>query len=136
MEQILPFSQQKLSNPWGGIAGVMEQEATVPESAATIYCTAQPVLDKNGNLFCGYMDAQIRESFDALEAVLERKGYKADDVASMHFYTTNSGDFFKEYDQVLERLKQYSAVPFTTIKEVKMLSFPSLLFELEVTAAK
>ncbi len=136
MEQILPATQQILRNPWGGITGVMEQETAVPESASTIYCSAQPMLDKDGKLFCGYMDAQIQESFDILETILSSKGYQFSDVASMHFYTTSVSAFFKEYDTVLERLQQYNAVPFTTIKEVKMLSFPSLLFELEVTAAK
>lgn len=136
MEQIVPVTQQRLSNPWGGITSMAEQEPAVPESAATIYCSAQPMLNKDGKLFCGYMGAQIQESFDILETVLARKGYQLSDVASMHFYTTSTSEFFKEYDKVLDRLKKYSAVPFTTIKEVKMLSFPSLLFELEVTAAK
>lgn len=135
MEYMLEPVHQKLHNPWSGAAQSV-YEPSVPDYASTIYCSAQPVLDKNGNLFCGHMNQQIQESFDTLEAVLKRKGYELKDVGNIHFYTTSLKDFFREYDFIVKRLQPFGSVPFTTVKEVKALSFPSLLFELEATATK
>lgn len=136
MEQLLSYSIQKLENPWRDGTYAEENEKLVPRAVNTIYCSAQPVLDKEGRLFSGLMADQITEAFDLLETTLHNQRYAPADVTSIRFYSTNAEAFYEAYGGVLERLKKFSNVPYTTIKEVKMLSFPSLLFELEAFAAK
>lgn len=136
METIQENYQQKLENPWRGLPGLAQLEEEIPEQAATIYCHAQSKLDKNGMLFSGSIQQQITESFEQLKQVLRYKQYTQKDVAGIHFNTTSLKDFFAAYNIILQQLKQFKSVPFTTVKQVKQLALPSLLFELEATATQ
>lgn len=137
METFITPIKKTVINPWAwqdrlGYAQAIE----VPGSASTLYCSGQAAMDENGNPSCGNMNDQIHESFDNLETVLRHAGYTLSDVVRLNFYTTSIENFFTEYGSVLTRLKKFNCVPSSTLTEVRALAYPSLVLEIEATAAR
>ncbi|MGN6439196.1 MAG: RidA family protein [Agriterribacter sp.] len=130
METFITPVKKTVINPWAWQDKL--GNAQVPGFASTLYCSGQA----NGNPSGGSMNDQIHESFNNLEKVLRQAGYTLSDVVRLIFYTTSIDDFFCEYGAVLSRLKKFNGVPSSTLTEVRALAYPSLLLEIEATAAR
>lgn len=137
METFITPRKKTVVNPWAWQDRIgYAQAVEVPGSASTLYCSGQAAMDENGNPSCGNMNDQVQESFDNLEIVLRHAGYTLSDVVRLNFYTTSIEQFFGEYGAVLTRLKKFNCVPSSILTEVKALAYPSLLLEIEATAAR
>lgn len=137
MEAFVTPVKKTVINPWAWQDRMVYAQAVeVPGYASTLYCSGQAAMDEDGNPSCGSMNDQIHESFDNLETVLRHAGYTLSDVVRLNFYTTSIDNFFCEYGAVLNRLKKFNCVPSSTLKEVRALAYPSLLLEIEATAAR
>ncbi|MBX3252760.1 MAG: hypothetical protein KF862_01365 [Chitinophagaceae bacterium] len=137
METCLAPVRKTVINPWAlqdSIASA--RSAEVPFSAATLYCSGKEMPKEEGSASGGNMREEIHNAFDKLEVVLHSRGYTLCDVVRLNFYTTSVDAFLDEYEIVLKRLKNFNCVPSSTLTEVRTLASPSLMLEIEATAAR
>ena len=137
METVLSPVKKTVINPWAFQDNLaFAQASEVPFSAATLYCSGKETPKEKSNVSGGNMSEEIHNAFDKLEAELRNKGYTLSDVVRLNFYTTSVDAFLDEYEIVLKRLKEFNCVPSSTLTEVRTLASPSLMLELEATAAR
>ena len=107
----------------------------VPAGARTLYVAGQASTDAEGKpVHAGDMLAQVRQSLDNVEAVLQKAGMSLANVVRMNFYTTDVDAFFGAHDYLVERYAQAGCKPASTLLGVTRLAFPEMLVELEATA--
>lgn len=134
MDTAVPLKKTMI-NPW---AHQIKKSAVqrVPGSATIISCSGQIMIDESGNPVYGNMEQQLQQCFSNLTQQLQQSGYSLSDVTSLNFYTTSLESFFDIYETVAARLKAFKLVPSCTLKEVKSLTFPNMLVEIEAVAAR
>jgi len=98
-----------------------------------VWVAGQVALDPDGNLVGeGDFDAQCRQVFENLQAVLTAAGATFDDVVKFNVYLTDATN--------LQRYRDVKAAfvagrqPASTSVEVKGLAFPALMIEVEAVA--
>lgn len=79
----------------------------------------------------GDMRAQIRQVGENIRIALEAAGATLDDIVKTNTYVTNIDEFFKHVDVRMQYLK---AMPTSTTVEVRRLSHPDFMVEIEVLA--
>jgi len=95
-----------------------------------VYVSGQAALDLEGNLIgVGDFDAQAKQTFENLRAVLEAAGSSMDRVVKVTIYLTDMSHFPK----IIEYRRQYFSHPYPadTIVEVTALALPELEIEIE-----
>lgn len=95
-----------------------------------VYVSGQAALDLEGNLVgVGDFDAQARQTFENLRAVLEAAGSSLDRIVKVTIYLTDMSNFSK----IVEYRRQYFSQPYPadTIVEVTALALPELEIEIE-----
>lgn len=116
----------------------------VPAHAASavrrvLCCARIASIDDGGNpVHAGDMQAQIAQSLDNLERVLEEAGFALSDVVRLSCYTTDTSAYW-EADQALDvagLLLQAGCRPVSALLGVAELARPGLLVELEATAIR
>jgi reactive intermediate/imine deaminase len=100
-----------------------------------IYVSGQVAYDANGNLVGeGDMQAQTRQVFENIKAVLAAAGAGLEDVIKINSYITDQSKFM---DMLEVRKDIFGAnPPASTAVVVAGLAFPGLLIEVEAIAVK
>lgn len=98
-----------------------------------IYVSGQAAVDPQGNLVgVGDFDAQVVQTFENLQRLLELGGSDLSKIVKVVIYVTDMSNFPK----VLELREKYFTPPYPadTIVEVSALGLPELEFEIEAIA--
>jgi enamine deaminase RidA (YjgF/YER057c/UK114 family) len=130
-------AERRIVNPWGWQdAYGFVQANEVSDGQRVLYCAGQVSVDAEGNpLHPGDMGAQIAQSLDNLETVLDGAGFEMSDVVRMNFYTTDVDSTLEAWpSQIKERLAQSGCRQASTLLGVAGLYHPDILIEIEATA--
>lgn len=101
-----------------------------------LVCAGQTSVDADGNpLHPGDMRSQIALALDNLEAVLNAADMGLANVVRLNIYTTDVDEALKHFDVLASRLGPVGAAPPMTLLGVVRLAIPSLMLEIEATAA-
>jgi enamine deaminase RidA (YjgF/YER057c/UK114 family) len=104
------------------------------EPKRLIFISGQLARDKNGNIAGrGDMRAQMKQTFENLKAALEAAGATLNDLVRTNTYVTDIDEYFKHPDVRMEYLAH--AMPTSTTVEVRRLSSPDFLVEVDAIAA-
>jgi serine/threonine protein kinase len=87
-------------------------------------------------LHAGDMRAQINQTMNNLEVVLQKSGYTLADVVRLHIYTTDLEGFQAAYDTFAGRLAEGDCRPACSMLGVAGLAIPTMLIEIEATAVR
>jgi len=113
---------------------VQAVEVTQPQS--TLYCSGLVAMDANGIPGAGDMRAQLTQTFQNLEELLQKSGYQCSDIVRLNVFTTSVEVFFSTcVDLYGEWIGRHGLKQATTLLEVKGL-FAGLGVEIEATAAR
>jgi enamine deaminase RidA (YjgF/YER057c/UK114 family) len=129
--------QRTAVNPWDWSIklGYNQAELTTGGSCQ-LFCAGQTAVDGQGNpQHPGDMRGQIELALDNLEAVLTEAGLGLRDVVRLGVYTTDVDEALKNFDLLGMRFGPLGCAPPMTLLGVSRLAMPSLLFEIEATAA-
>ena len=130
-------AERRIVNPWGWQdAYGFVQAHEVSDTQRVLYCAGQVSVDAEGNpLHPGDMGAQIAQSLDNLETVLDNAGFEMSDVVRMNFYTTDVDSTLEAWpSQIKDRLAQSGCRQASTLLGVAGLYHPDILIEIEATA--
>ena len=131
-------SPHQTINPWTWQDQFRFSQAIVTAPPSRwVFCAGQASASPDGAiLHPDDIGAQLNQSFDNLEIVLEQAGSNLSQVVRLNYYTTDVDAFFGAYDLILERLAGAGCRPASTLLGVTRLAFPELLIEIEATAVK
>ncbi len=130
--------ERRIVNPWTW----QDQLGYVQANALSgmervLVCAGQTSVDAEGQpLHEGDMGAQVGQALDNLETVLGEAGFTLADVVRLNFFVTDVDAFIQAGETYGARLGQAGCRPASTLLGVSRLAFPSLLVEVEATAAK
>ena len=111
------------------------QAITTGPPARWVFCAGQTSADPNGSiLHPDDIGAQLIQSLDNLETVLERAGARLTHVVRLNYYTTDVDGLLKVWPLIVERLGKAGCRPASTVLGVAHLAFPEMLIEIEATA--
>lgn len=129
--------QRTAVNPWDWSLKLGYNQAEIIEgSSRQLICAGQTAVDAEGNpQHAGDMRAQISMALDNLEAVLAKADMSLADVIRLVVYATDVDEALKNFDLLGMRFGPVRAAPPMTLLGVTRLAIPSLLFEIEATAA-
>jgi enamine deaminase RidA (YjgF/YER057c/UK114 family) len=128
--------EQRTINPWTwqdhyGFSQAIEAIG----GERVLFCAGQASVDADGSpLHAGDMAAQLHQSFDNLEAVLEQAGCSLANVVRLNYYVTDVDAFFAHHAVVTQRVAAAGVRPSGTLLGITRLAFPELLVEIEATA--
>ena len=124
-------------NPWDWSLKLGYNQAEIIEGATRqLICAGQTAVDSQGNpQHPGDMRAQIGLALDNLEAVLKAAGMDLSNVTRLGVYATDVDEALKNFDLMGMRFGPHQSAPPMTLLGVSRLAIPSLLFEIEATAA-
>jgi enamine deaminase RidA (YjgF/YER057c/UK114 family) len=129
---------RKTINPWNwqdGFGYVQATEVIAPQRI--LYCSGQGAVDATGApVYVGDMPAQITQTMDNLETVLRGGDYRLADVVRLTIYTTDMEQFLSAYDTFAGRLAAGDCRPSCSLVGVTRLAIPTMLVEIEATAAR
>jgi enamine deaminase RidA (YjgF/YER057c/UK114 family) len=130
--------KRQIINPWSWqdqFGFVHANEVTGADR--TLVCAGQTSVDADGGpLHEGDMAAQVGQALDNLETVLREAGYELSDVIRLDYYVTDVDAFIAAGEVYGARLAQAECRPASTLLGIQRLAFPSLMVEIEATAAK
>jgi len=123
-------------NPWSWQNQFgFSQAVTAPAPSRWVFCAGQTSVDGDGApLHPGDMGAQVEQSFDNLETVLEQAGAGLQHVVRLTYYTTDVDALLGVWNLLVERLDKAGCRPASTLLGVARLAYPDLLLEIEATA--
>lgn len=124
-------------NPWDWSRRLGYHQAEVIDGASRqVICAGQTATDQNGNpQHPGDMRAQMALALDNLQAVLEEAGMDLGHVIRLGVYATDVDAALKNFDLMGQYFGPHEVAPPMTLLGVTRLAMPSLLFEIEATAA-
>ncbi len=129
--------EKQIVNPWtwqDAFGFVQGNQLTGVQNV--LVCAGQTSIDADGNpLHAGDMRAQISQTLDNLETVLNQAGLKFSDVVRLNYYTTDVDGFIQAADVLGARLAEGDCRPASTLLGISRLWHPDLLVEIEATAA-
>lgn len=104
------------------------------EPRRLIFISGQLARDKDGGIVgIGDMRRQLRQTLENIKAALEAAGATLSDLVRTNTYVTDIEEYFKHTDV---RMEYYShAMPTSTTVEVRRLSQPELMVEIDAIAA-
>jgi 2-iminobutanoate/2-iminopropanoate deaminase len=107
---------------------------SVPPGRRTVFVSGQLARNAKGEIVGPRdMRAQIRQVGENLKAALEAAGAGLSDLVKTTTYVTDIDEFFKHVDVRHEYLG--GALPCSTTVEVRRLSHPDLVVEIEAVAS-
>ena len=124
-------------NPWSWSLNVGYNQAELVEGARRqLICAGQTAVDADGNpQHPDDMRNQIVLALDNLEAVLSAADMGLANITRLTIYTTDVDRAVQHFDVLGTRFGPVGAAPPMTLLGVTRLAIPSLLFEVEATAA-
>jgi 2-iminobutanoate/2-iminopropanoate deaminase len=104
------------------------------EPTRLVFVSGQLARDKAGQIVGpGNMRVQLRQTLENIKAALEAAGASLKDLVRTNTYVTDIEEYFKHVDV---RMEYYShAMPTSTTVEVRRLSQPELMVEIDAIAA-
>lgn len=129
--------QRKAVNPWEWSLKLgYNQAETIEGISRHLICAGQTAVDAEGNpQHPGDMRSQISLALDNLEAVLAKADMRLRNVVRLGVYATDVDEALKNFDLLCMRFGPIQCAPPMTLLGVTRLAIPSLLFEIEATAA-
>ena len=129
--------QRTAVNPWDWSLKLGYNQAEIIEdSSRQLICAGQTAVDAEGNpQHVGDMRGQIGLALDHLEAVLAKADMSLINVIRLVVYTTDVDEALKNFDLLGMRFGPIQCAPPMTLLGITRLAIPSLLFEIEATAA-
>ena len=130
--------ERKIINPWTWQDQFAFAQANeVRGGQRVVYCAGQASLDAEGQpVHAGDMRAQVTQSLDNLETVLQAAGLQLANVVRLTYYTVDVDALFANWDVLVSRLSEAGCQPASTLLGVTRLAFPELLVEIEATAVE
>jgi enamine deaminase RidA (YjgF/YER057c/UK114 family) len=127
---------RQVINPWTWQDQFGFAQATITTAPQRLLlCAGQASSDADGTvLHPGDIGAQLTQSLDNLETVLEQAGANLSHVVRLNYYTTNVDGLFGVWNLIVERLGKADCRPASTLLGVARLAFPEMLIEIEATA--
>ena len=124
-------------NPWLWSLKLGYNQAEIIEGPRRqVVCAGQTAVDADCNpQHPGDMRAQISLSLDNLETVLKAADMDLSNVTRLGVYATDVDNALKNFDLIGVRFGPLNAAPPMTLLGVSCLAMPSLMFEIEATAA-
>ena len=124
-------------DPWKwGEQSNSAQAVEVKNVNGTLYCSGQVAIDENGVPSNADMRAQLIQTIQNLEKLINDSGYECKNIVRLSIYTTSTQDFFTNcMDVYVPFLQKYGIKQATTLLEVKGL-FAALTVELEATVVR
>ena len=114
---------------------VLYTHVVVAETQSLIFISGQLARDKSGNIVGPRnMRVQIRQVGENLRAALEAAGAALTDLVKTTTFVTDIDEFFRHVDIRHDYLGV--ALPASTTVEVRRLSHPDLVVEIEAIAVK
>jgi len=121
--------------PWSLTYGYNQAEI-VTGVGRQLVCAGQTAVDAEGApQHPGDMRGQVALALDNLEAVLTAAGMGLGNVIRLGLYATDVDEALKHFDILGARLGSHGVAPPMTLLGVTRLALPSLLIEIEATAA-
>ena len=129
--------QRTAVNPWEWSLKLgYNQAETIEGISRHLICAGQTAVDAEGNpQHPGDMRSQINLALDNLEAVLAKADMGLRNVVRLGVYATDVDEALKNFDLLGMRFGPIQCAPPMTLLGVTRLAIPSLLFEIEATAA-
>ena len=129
--------QRTAVNPWEWSLKLgYNQAETIEGISRHLICAGQTAVDVEGNpQHPGDMRSQISLALDNLEAVLAKADMGLRNVVRLGVYATDVDEALKNFDLLCMRFGPIQCAPPMTLLGVTRLAIPSLLFEIEATAA-
>jgi enamine deaminase RidA (YjgF/YER057c/UK114 family) len=130
--------ERHIINPWTwqdefGFAQAVEAVG----ARRVLYCTGQTATDPTGTpAHPGDMAAQVDMALDNLETLLRQAGFTLADVVRLKIFTTDMDAFLAVSPAFKTRLEQGQCRCAQTLVGVVRLAAPSLMVEIEATAAQ
>ncbi len=124
-------------NPWSwSLKFGYNQGVIVDGEMRRLVCAGQTAVDGDGSpMHPGDMRNQIVLALDNLEAVLSVAGMGLANIVRLGVYATDVDEALKNFDVLGSRLGRAGAAPPMTLLGVTRLALPTLMFEIEATAA-
>ena len=124
-------------NPWPWSLNFGYNQAEVIEgNTRQLICAGQTAVDGEGQpQHDGDMRNQIALALDNLEAVLSNAEFGLGDVIRLTIYATDVDEALKNFDLLGARFGPVNNAPPMSLVGVTRLALPSLMFEIEATAA-
>lgn len=124
-------------NPWPWSLNFGYNQAEVIEgNTRQLICAGQTAVDGEGQpQHDGDMRNQIALALDNLEAVLSKAEFGLGDVIRLTIYATDVDEALKNFDLLGARFGPVNNAPPMSLVGVTRLALPSLMFEIEATAA-
>ena len=124
-------------NPWSWSLNIGYNQAELIEGAKRqLVCAGQTSVDQHGQpQHAGDMRGQIALALDNLEAVLTAADMSIGNITRLGVYTTDVEEALKHFDLFGTRFGPAEAAPPMTLLGVSQLAMPTLMFEIEATAA-
>ncbi|MBT9188515.1 RidA family protein [Zobellia russellii] len=128
--------EKRIINPWkwqDERSYVQAVEVTNPKG--TLYISGQTAIDDEGKSSTASMKAQLIQSIENLERVIEDAGYECKNIVRLNLYTTSTEELFTCFDIFQNWTTKHNIQQASTLLEVKGL-FEILKIELEATVIK
>ena len=128
--------ERKIINPWEWQDQFgFVQANDISGAQRVLLCSGQTSVDAEGRpVHPGDMPAQITQTIDNLETVLNNAGLNLSDVVRLNYYTTDVDRFMEAAEVLGKRLGETGCRPASTLLGVTRLAFPELLVEIDATA--
>jgi enamine deaminase RidA (YjgF/YER057c/UK114 family) len=125
-------------NPWDWSLNLGYNQAEIFTGATRqVVVAGQTAMDGDGKpQHDGDMRAQITLALDNLEAVLAGAGMTLGDVTRLGVFATDLDAALQNFDLLGRRFGPFGIKPPMTLLGVSRLALPSLMFEIEATAAR
>ncbi|MEM7544291.1 MAG: RidA family protein [Pseudomonadota bacterium] len=129
--------QRTAVNPWNWSLNFGYNQGEIIEGASRqLICAGQTAVDGDGNpQHPGDMRAQIDLALNNLEAVLVAADMDFSNVTKLGVFATDVDEAMKNFDLFGMRFGPVQSAPPMTLLGVARLAMPSLMFEIEATAA-
>lgn len=130
--------ERRIINPWTwqdqfGFAQAVEANG----ARRILFCTGQTATDPAGApAHPGDMAGQVNMALDNLETLLGQAGFKLADVVRLKIFTTDMEAFLAVFPAFKARLDQAECRCAQTLIGVVRLAAPTLMVEIEATAAQ
>jgi len=128
---------RKAINPWPWSLNVGYNQAEILTGVSRqLVCAGQTSVDAEGNpQHAGNMRDQMTLALENLEAVLSAADMGLANVIKLKIYATDVDEALKNFDLLGARFGALKVYPPMTLLGVTRLAIPSLMFEIEATAA-
>ena len=127
--EIKKYNSPELARPIGNYS-----QGAVVSSGKLVFVAGQVALDASGNLVGkGDMAVQVRQALSNLKIALEAGGAKLETVVKTTTYVTSIDDYHRGGAEIKKEFFPADPPPGTLV-EVKRLSHPDFLVEIEAVA--